>query len=379
MNQRVNQLGVSEPQISTAGGNQIIGLAARRPEHPSRRAAGRHDRAARVLRLGGERADRRADTDRRLAADDPEPHARHRSARDPVPRCPGVARRREHAAVHRRAAGGQAARAGRARTTPALGPEYFAFGAPGSAACTQRRSLLPRHPDRSASAATWRGPQDNLADLYASAPHRRERRPTGCRCSPSSSGTVVLQAVPANFSHAPAWSDPTAQFYVLQGPRGAVRQRHHQPAAVAPTSPARPTSRSGSRRLAATSSRTSPRRSPTAATSSVVSANRFNQHFAVALDTQLITVPSIDFKTYPDGIQGNNGAEITGGFTIHLRPGPGDATAPWRAADQLVADLRVAGVGDARQAGAEPGRARRARGACWPWRSSCSPTTACSA
>ena len=57
MNQRVNQLGVSEPQISTAGGNQIsVGL----PDvqnTASRRTAGRHDRAARVLRLGGERAD----------------------------------------------------------------------------------------------------------------------------------------------------------------------------------------------------------------------------------------------------------------------------------------------------------------------------------
>ncbi len=41
-----------------------------------------------------------------------------------------------------------------------------------------------------------------------------------------------------------------------------------------------------------------------------------NQHFAVALDNQLITVPSIDFKQYPDGIDGTNGADITGGFTI---------------------------------------------------------------
>ena len=41
-----------------------------------------------------------------------------------------------------------------------------------------------------------------------------------------------------------------------------------------------------------------------------------NQHFAVALDNKLITVPSIDFKQYPDGIDGTNGADITGGFTI---------------------------------------------------------------
>ena len=41
-----------------------------------------------------------------------------------------------------------------------------------------------------------------------------------------------------------------------------------------------------------------------------------NQHFAVALDNQLITVPFIDYKQYPDGINGDNGADISGSFTI---------------------------------------------------------------
>lgn len=41
-----------------------------------------------------------------------------------------------------------------------------------------------------------------------------------------------------------------------------------------------------------------------------------SQHFAVALDSRLITVPYIDFKAYPDGIPQRNGADISGGFTI---------------------------------------------------------------
>ena len=41
----------------------------------------------------------------------------------------------------------------------------------------------------------------------------------------------------------------------------------------------------------------------------------FNQHFAVAVDHQLITVPSIDFKSYPDGIPGDKGADLAGSFT----------------------------------------------------------------
>ncbi len=45
-------------------------------------------------------------------------------------------------------------------------------------------------------------------------------------------------------------------------------------------------------------------------------ATQENQHFAVALDNLLITVPSIDYKNYPAGIPAGQGADITGGFTI---------------------------------------------------------------
>ncbi len=40
------------------------------------------------------------------------------------------------------------------------------------------------------------------------------------------------------------------------------------------------------------------------------------QHFAIVLDEQAITAPSIDFTQYPEGIDATNGSEITGGFTI---------------------------------------------------------------
>jgi SecD/SecF fusion protein len=41
-----------------------------------------------------------------------------------------------------------------------------------------------------------------------------------------------------------------------------------------------------------------------------------NQHFAIVLDNELISVPYIDFRQNPDGIDGANGSEISGGFTI---------------------------------------------------------------
>lgn len=41
-----------------------------------------------------------------------------------------------------------------------------------------------------------------------------------------------------------------------------------------------------------------------------------NQHFAVALDNRLISVPYIDFKQYPDGISGNRGVDLSGNLTV---------------------------------------------------------------
>jgi SecD/SecF fusion protein len=47
-----------------------------------------------------------------------------------------------------------------------------------------------------------------------------------------------------------------------------------------------------------------------------VSREAAQQHFAIALDGQLITTPSIDYTRYPEGIDASTGSEITGGFTI---------------------------------------------------------------
>ncbi len=41
-----------------------------------------------------------------------------------------------------------------------------------------------------------------------------------------------------------------------------------------------------------------------------------NQHFAIVLDDQLISTPFIDFRRNPEGIDGRTGSQIEGGFTI---------------------------------------------------------------
>jgi SecD/SecF fusion protein len=47
-----------------------------------------------------------------------------------------------------------------------------------------------------------------------------------------------------------------------------------------------------------------------------VSKQAAEQHFAVVLDDQLITVPFIDYTANPEGIDPSNGSQISGGFTI---------------------------------------------------------------
>jgi SecD/SecF fusion protein len=41
-----------------------------------------------------------------------------------------------------------------------------------------------------------------------------------------------------------------------------------------------------------------------------------SQHFAIALDNDLVSIPFINYQENPDGIDGSTGAQISGGFTI---------------------------------------------------------------
>ncbi|HUR84348.1 MAG TPA: protein translocase subunit SecD [Solirubrobacteraceae bacterium] len=45
-------------------------------------------------------------------------------------------------------------------------------------------------------------------------------------------------------------------------------------------------------------------------------ASSANQHFAIVLDDELVSTPFIDFRRNPDGIDGRTGSQIEGGFTI---------------------------------------------------------------
>lgn len=144
-------------------------------------------------------------------------------------------------------------------------------------------------------------------------------------------GTVVLQAAGATTGQWLALGSPGARFYVLRDEPSL--------SGAAITHPQQSTDQSGSQDVSFgfTASGAKQFQQVTAAIahrgaadSPLGAAAQENQHFAIALDQQLLSVPSIDFKTYPDGITGGGPADITGGFTRHtahelatvLRTGP---------------------------------------------------------
>jgi hypothetical protein len=138
-------------------------------------------------------------------------------------------------------------------------------------------------------------------------------------------GTVVLQAAPNSFSSWPAYGSPTAGYYVLKDKVALFDNQTTDPqqrtdATGAPDVTFGFTSGgvSAFQHLTATIAQRGQDDS--------IAGQTLDQHFAIALDNQLITVPSIDFKTYPDGIHGKGG-DITGAFTINV-------------ADRLARELR---------------------------------------
>jgi SecD/SecF fusion protein len=157
------------------------------------------------------------------------------------------------------------------------------------------------------------GPDDNLTDL-------RSGLPSGVSASVGQilsvpGGWVVLEAIPANFSHPTPIGAPNAQFFVLKDNialRGSDITNPQQ-SADAHTSEPDVTFGFSSKGKKAFQNVTA----QIARRGILVSGlgQQLNQHFAVTLDNQLITVPLIDYKQDPDGINGDNGGDISGSFT----------------------------------------------------------------
>src|SRR5437764_526040 len=166
------------------------------------------------------------------------------------------------------------------------------FGAPGSAACAAAARAQGTTPV-AGQHCLLSGPDENLSDL-------RSGLPAGVSASDGQilvvpRGWVVLEATPANFAHPTAISAPNAQFYVLKDNialRGNNITNPQQSTDPNSSAPDVTFGFSGKGKKAF--------QDVTAAIAkrgSLVSGlgQSLQQHFAVALDNELITVPFIDY------------------------------------------------------------------------------------
>jgi SecD/SecF fusion protein len=193
------------------------------------------------------------------------------------------------------------------------GRQYYLFGGPGSTACAAAARATATTPIADQH-CLLSGPDSSIPDL-------RSGLPPGVTLSEAQEvvvpqGTLVLQATNPSASDLVTLTSPSAQFYVLKdnvslfgkditNPHPSTDQSGEPDVAFGFTG----AGQSAFQKVTGTIAHRGNLVSIAGAT--------YDQHFAVALDNHLLTVPSIDFKQYPDGIIGGGGADITGGFTAH--------------------------------------------------------------
>jgi SecD/SecF fusion protein len=187
------------------------------------------------------------------------------------------------------------------------GPVYYLFGAPGSPACAADGTIPVR-----GQHCLLNGPDTSLGDLYAGVPAGVTGSQGELVTVPQ--GTVVLQAANPSASEVIRPNSPTAQFYVLRdnvaltgddvtNPQPSTDQIGQPDITFSFTKTGQNSFAKVTREIAHRGANVS------------LGGNTLNQHFAVALDGQLVTVPQIDYRQYPDGITGGGGADVTGSFT----------------------------------------------------------------
>ena len=191
-----------------------------------------------------------------------------------------------------------------------VGPQYYLFASPGSPAC----AAAARDAGVQAVAGQYcylAGPAPSLSTLAAAAPRGVSAGSGQVLKVPQ--GTTLLEASDASPSSHLSVGSPDAKFFVLRDNEalssGAITRPTRGTDATGSPDVTFGFTRAGEAAFQRTTSAVAHRGSSVSSLGQTL-----NQHFAVALDNQLISVPQIDFKTYPDGIRGST-ADLAGNFT----------------------------------------------------------------
>ena len=313
MRERVDQLGVTEPEIQTTGGSQItVGLPDISDLQRAQQQVGTtaqlyfYDWEANALLPDGKTAASE------LQAQDPTALEISQGTTAAAPGSPDVGSLGLYQAVtlaHKQPT------APKSSSQSHVGPVYYLFGAPGSAACALAAQAQHSTPVLGAH-CLLAGPESTVGyiqeDLKA-AFGNKVTLPQG-ELITVPQGTVVLQAVDASSTKPTAINSPLAQFYVLKdnfslqgtditNPQPSTDSAGNPDVQFSFTS-------KGQKEFSSVTNQIAKR-----GLLDSLPGHPLDQHFAVELDGKLVTVPSIDFNQYPDGIGSGGGADITGGFT----------------------------------------------------------------
>ena len=346
MRKRVDQLGVAQPEIQRTGEDEIdVALPdvsnATQAEEEVGKTAQLHFYDWEPNVIGAER---------QAGADRTDRHRRRRTRRRAVR---GLT---EYQAVLRAAKRPPILRKNDTTWSPGCTPQQDER--------LHLRQLVPaRHRRTKRCCAGPRKPNRTLRRRLQTAARRQARRPV--RVNP---GTVLVQARAGRKRHGQGHRRLAQQLVRAQRRSGAERRGHQEPAAELRRrrgGPASPNVTFGFTSHGKSVSNRSPRKSPTAARKRSCPASTKEealQHFAVVLDGQLITVAVDRLHQVPGRDRRHHRLGDLRRLHDHLGPEPRQRAAVRRAADQAGTDLPLAGLGDARQTGAQPGPDRGPRG-----------------
>lgn len=331
MNNRVNQLGVSQPTIQTSGGNQID------VQLPN------------VTNIAA--AEKAVGTTARLEFYDWEANA---IAPNGQPVAGQLAASNSQALAISRGTGADSTSAGAmglyqavklaskqpykvSKDNARLGSQWYLFGAPGSPACKALADASGTKVQKGVHCLLSNPVQltENASEAQARAQlYQSQRNGLQLTAAEKASaeavkvkqGTVVLQAVSAKYP-GPQFGDTSKGYYVLKdhvslfgneitNPQQSSDETGQPNVTFGFTSQGNTAFQNVTGRIA---QRGSLLIQP--------GGSKLFQHFAIALDQQLVSVPYIDFTQFPDGISGG-GASISGSFTIDT-------------ANQLATQLRL--------------------------------------
>jgi SecD/SecF fusion protein len=321
MQQRVDSLGVSQPQISTSGSNEIsVALPNVHNVDQAETEVGTtaqlyfFDWEANVITPNGKTAASQ------LLAQDPSAIALSQGGSLGNPGVEGAGGTPLYTAV--KLASKQPPVASppdpSKSTLSRKGPELFLFGAPGSAACKTQAKKAGIKVIQGQHCFLAGGPGTSTQGELSSAAQE-----AGYRVGPNETltvpqGTLVLEAgVASGTKPPPPFGAPNTQYFVLKDRFALKGNEITNPLASTDSTTGQPDVQFGFTGNGGTAFQNVTKTIAHRGQAVSLGAQKFNQHFAAVLDNQIITAPQINFVQFPDGIVntgGATGSQITGGF-----------------------------------------------------------------